>query len=180
MPTKNKHWVKAEEKAAEFFQGERVPGSGLGYRKSDVRQVDKVGKISVDREGGYRVEVKSSERVKFVIQKSWFIKIVKESKKVSQTPALFLYTYNHKQFVLIPVESLSTTVAFTGNSKSFSDLDLETMALGGMGFKFSEEDFTNQGLPKSYAFTVWRLYMATDLEVIESASTNNRDDITRN
>ncbi len=107
MRTKNQTlWELAEDRAAVYFGGEKVRASGMGYHKSDVRQVEVVNNYTVNKEMGFRVEVKSTEKQSIPLQTRWFGKITRESRDQTQLPALFLQFGDLKAFALVPSDTL--------------------------------------------------------------------------
>ncbi len=82
-------WQKAENRAAAHFEAQKVRFSGQGYSKSDAYQSELVNGILVEKEGGFRIEVKSTSRNHLTASSSWFGKIAREAKDRGQLPALF-------------------------------------------------------------------------------------------
>jgi hypothetical protein len=164
-------WDFAEQRAAQFFNGERVRASGMGFYKSDVHQTvtTETGQ-SVNDPEGYRVEVKSTVKDKMSFKSSWLGKIAREAKDAGQKPGFYLMFGDQSAFALVPYEDelhggpppREEEVPGLGLEKHrmITPIALRwtiTETFGGGLLRVSPEVFIAAGCGKGFVFPVWRV-----------------------
>lgn len=158
---KDPWWAIAEKRAADYFGGSLVRGSGRGYYKSDVYQTEVIGGKTVTKQYGYRVEVKSTVNMSMSFEIPWLIKIIAEAKKYRQHPAFFLLFGDNNAFALIPCDleeedeqpTPENTIHLDGKTKQ---LDAEYLSR----FKYIRLNpliLTRAQLPKDCMYIWWKI-----------------------
>ncbi len=157
--TTDKWWKFAESRAALFYEGDLVNGSGRGFLKSDVTQTEIVNGIKSAKKDGFRVEAKSTETDVFSLKTEILIKIIKEARKYRQHPAFYLLFGDNTGYAIYPTEieneeiTPDNTVNITGSSKTLSTKFLENKRY----LKISRDVLLKNRVAKDAYYVWWKI-----------------------
>ena len=130
----------------------------MGYYKSDARQTELIGNIEVSKEGGYRIECKSTVSKAISINSSWFGKISKEARDENQLPALFLQLGDLNAWALTPCEVSDDAVVLTLGESSTRVSSLS----GYTHVKVPLSVFDTYKTGAAYKFEYWQVEKVND------------------
>lgn len=144
----------AERVAAKHFGCSKVKASGQGFAKSDFYETETRGGKVFTKSGGWRGEVKSSQREKFVVQANWFGKISREAKDVDQLPCLFFLTHEQTGFALKPCDCPEDDICTViGSTKGFTGEELSEVSI----MQIDTMYFEKYGCGVDYCFNFWQV-----------------------